>query len=469
MGRKNNDKDGERPEVDKGWAAEELRDVELGDARLERRMRRVAEELAAQPEYPINQASEDAAATKAAYRLFDNERITAAKIFSAHQGRTLQRMRDEPVVLAIQDTTYFNFSKHKKTRGLGPIGDKETDPKGLILHSTFAVTPHGLPLGVLLHRCWARTGYRETATEFESKPIEEKESHRWVQDLRETARVASSHKSTMVVTVADRESDIYEFLLEAHCLNAKYVIRACYSRYIASQEYRTLHEKLESLAPQAQVEIDVPTQKRTATLDLIFTPVDLRPPERVTRSKKAATIPVWVIHVREKTPPADCEPLSWSLLTNIPTESVEQALQCLNWYRRRWSIEEFHKILKSGCTIEDCRLQTADRLKRYLALFCVIAWRIFWMVHVQRAAPDGSAEAVLTRTEIGTLCSLKRFKGKLLTDSHPTVRQVVIAIACLGGYLNRKNDPPPGPTVVWRGWQRLSSMAELYESLAGCG
>ena len=119
-------------------------------------MKRVAEELAAQPEYPINQASEDAAATKAAYRLFDNERVAAGKIFSAHKVQTLQRMRDELVVLAIQDTSFFNFSKHKKTTGLGSIGDKEMGPKGLILHSTLAVTPRGLPLGVLL-RAFMRT------------------------------------------------------------------------------------------------------------------------------------------------------------------------------------------------------------------------------------------------------------------------------------------------------------------------
>jgi Transposase Tn5 dimerisation domain len=132
-------------------------------------------------------------------------------------------------------------------------------------------------------------------------------------------------------------------------------------------------------------------------------------------------------------------------------------------------MEEFHKTLKSGCTVEDCRLQTAERLKRHLALFSVIAWRLFRMVHIKRTDPDAAAEVALTQSEIKTLCSLKRFKNKLPSAS-PTVSQALVAIACLGGYLDRKNDPPPGPTVVRRGWQRLASMTELFESIVpGCG
>jgi Transposase DNA-binding/Transposase Tn5 dimerisation domain len=455
--------------ADKGWAVIEFEDVDLGDARLEKRLWSVAEDLSRQPEYPINQASHDAAATKAAYRLFDNEKVTPERIFAVHRKRSLERMHKEPVVLAIQDTSFFNFSSHKKTNGLGPIGDRDKDAQGLILHSTLAVTPRGLPLGVLSHRCWAREGYRASEEEHERKPIEEKESYRWIATLREVASLSLSHGKGMVVTIADRESDIYEFLLEAQKLNASYVIRACYDRHVRSPVHRTIQDHMDELSSQAKVEVEVPTQNRRALLDLKFTRVDLRPPERITRAKNAFIVTCWAIRVAENAPPDGWEPLSWTLLTNIPIGSAAQAVEKLSWYRRRWSIEEFHKILKSGCSVEDCRLQTAERLKRYFALFCVIAWRLFWMVHIKRAAPDAPAEVALTQSEIGTLCSLKRFKQKLPPAS-PTVRQALIAIACLGGYLNRKNDPPPGPTVMWRGWQRLASMTELYESVVpGCG
>jgi hypothetical protein len=148
--------------IDAGWATWEFEGVGLSDERLDRRLWRLAEDISGQPEYPINQASKDSAATKAAYRFFDNEKVTAAKLLSAHRGRTLERMRDKPTVLAIQDTTFLNYSGHKKTRGLGPIGDSKANAQGLIIHSCLAVTPHGLPLGVLSHRCWARAGYRNS-------------------------------------------------------------------------------------------------------------------------------------------------------------------------------------------------------------------------------------------------------------------------------------------------------------------
>lgn len=456
--------------VDTGWATWEFERVGLSDGRLDRRLWHIAEDLSRQPEYPINQASEDAAATKAAYRFFDNEKVTAAKLFSAHRDRTLMRMRDEPIVLAIQDTTFLNFTGHKKTRGLGPIGDSKANAQGLIVHSCLAVTPHGLPLGVLSHTCWARAGYRKSDEALPEIPIEKKESRRWIQTLQETAKLSVSHANSMVVTVADRESDIYEFLLEAQALNAKYVIRACYDRHVHHDEYKRLQDYLSSVDAIATVEIDVPTQRRKASLELRFAAVTLRPPERMTRSKKKLHVSCWVIHVCETTATAEFEPLTWTLLTNIPVTSEEQAVERLGWYRRRWSIEEYHKILKSGCTVEDCRLQTAERLTKYIALISVIGWRIFWMVHISRTDPNAPVEVALTQVEIGSLRSLKRFREKLPRGTTLTIKQAIIAIACLGGYLNRKNDPPPGATVLWRGWQRLASMSELYESMTdGCG
>lgn len=454
--------------TDPGWAYCEFEGIELEDARLERRLQRVAEDLSRQPEYPINQASEDAAATKAAYRLFGNEKLSPKRILSPHRAKTLQRMRNEPIVLAIQDTSIFNFTSHKKTHDLGPIGSSDGTLRGLILHSTLAVTPQGLPLGVLSQRCWARDGFCQSDETYKQRAFCDKESYKWVEALQEVAALPISARTT-IVHVADRECDIYEFLREAQGQNAKYVIRACYDRNIESDDHASMLGQLKSLVPQARIRIDIPTQKRKAQLDLTFAVVTIRAPTRIVRAEQVA-IPCWAIHVIEQEAPSGCEPLSWTLLTNVSTTSLQEALERLAWYRRRWSIEEFHKILKSGCTVEDCRLQTAERLKRYIALFCVIAWRIFWMVHIQRADPGAAAEVVLTKAEIGTLSSLKRFQQKFSSQEPLKVKQAIVAIACLGGYLNRKNDPPPGATVIWRGWQRLASMAELYESMVPeCG
>jgi hypothetical protein len=453
--------------ADDGWTKSELEKVDLGDCRLERRLRSVAEDLSRQPEYPINVASTDAAATKAAYRLFDNERVTADKILSCHRKKTLSRMQHESVVLAIQDTSYFNFTKHKKTKGLGPIGDSSAAVQGLILHSTFAVTPSGVPLGVLSQDCWAREGFINSDVSAD-RPFVEKESFKWVKALREVTSLPTA-KTTTVVHVADRECDLYEFLREAHGINAKYLIRACQDRCLESTEYEHIQEYLKNLQPQALIEIDVPTQKRKATLEVRFSSITIKAPSRIAKVERLP-VDCWVVHISEPNPPPGFEPLSWTLLTNMPVTTVEQALLKISWYRRRWAIEEFHKILKSGCAVEDCRLQTAERLKRYIALFCLIAWRIFWMVHISRADPSAPAQVVLTNTEIMTICSLERFSDKKLSPHRMTVRQAILAIAALGGHLARKLDPPPGCTALWRGWQRLASMTELYESIAKrCG
>jgi hypothetical protein len=455
---------------DSGWAKGEFAGVEWGDARLERRLIRVVEDLSSQPEYPVNQACEDAAATKAAYRLLDNDKVEAEKIFTAHRAKTMRRMGQEPMVLAIQDTTFFNFTGHKKTRGLGPIGDKSAKLQGLILHSTFAVTPSGLPLGVLTHDCWARTGFRENEFRHEELPIEEKESYRWVKTLREISQLCVSERNSMVVTLADRECDLYEFLLEAQLRNAKYVIRAAHTRCVLDSEHKYIHDGIRATPVRGQMEVTVPSQQRTVVANVRFSAITLCAPERLTKSKNKLNVVGWAISVEEVKPPAGVEAIAWMLLTNVPVTSLEDAVERVSWYRRRWSIEEFHRVLKSGCMVEKSRLQTAERLKRYIALLCVIAWRIFGLVHLQRADPGAPAELALTQAEIGTLRSLKRFTGRFPPSTAMTVRQAVIAIACLGGYLHRKNDPPPGATAVWRGWQRLASMSELYESIVpGCG
>lgn len=458
--------------ADAGWASAELNRVVFGDARLERRIVRVAEELSGQPQEPINMASSDAAATKGAYRLFNNNRVKADRIIDGHREKTISRMKEEPIVIAIQDTSFFNFSSHKKTIGLGPISERVSNSQGLIVHTTLAVTPTGLPLGILNHRCWARAGYKtpEERKQQERESIEHKESYRWVEALRDVTKMAVHSFSGKIITVADRECDIYEFLQEAEKLNANYVIRSSHNRYLQSESVKYLNDFKKNLAIHGRLEIEAPSSKRKAVLNLRFSEISIRTPGRITRAKNAKGVNCWVVYLDEPLPPPGQEPISWTLLTNIPVESVDDACQRIQWYRRRWSIEDFHKVIKAGCQVEDCRLQTADKLKRYLALFSVIAWRIFWMVHIRRADPTASANLVLTTCEINTICCLKRFKEKKLEPHKLNVRQAVTAIACLGGYLNRKNDPFPGYVVIWRGWQRLSSMTELYESFdSGCG
>jgi hypothetical protein len=449
--------------LDLGWAQNEFGKISFGDTRLDKRFRKVAEDLSQLPERSINQASKDHAATKAAYRLFQNEKCSTEKIFSAHREQTLSRLRGEKLVLGNQDTSFFNYTGHKKTKNLGPIGDKKSNPQGLMLHSTFVVTPAGLPLGSLTFDCGARDAHLETAPKGK-RELEDKESYRWIEALRNVAGIPN------LVMQGDRENDIYEYLAEAERLNIQYNIRSCNDRVITSPEYTLLQTFLGQCPSEGTIEIVLPRDPSSITMEVRYSPIEIRPPARITKSKKAKGIECWVVQIKQINTPKGVPPISWTLLTNVPVETFADALERVDWYKRRWSIEEYHKIIKSGCNVEKCRLDTAEKLIRYIALSAVISWRIFWMVHISRVNPNAPAEEVLTQVEIQTLRTLKRFDLFFMINQNMTVRKAIIAISCLGGYLNRKNDPPPRVIVLWRGWQCLNNMTEVYESMsARCG
>jgi hypothetical protein len=222
-------------------------------------------------------------ATKAAYRLFTNPKALEQKIFAAHQACTVQRMQGEPVVLAIQDTSYLNYSHHPQTKGLGPIEDSRSDAQGLVTHSTLVVTPEGLPLGLLTHKLWARSSYKQQSErERKNTAIEQKESYRWIAALQETTELAPAN--TVVVTLCDREADIYEFLVEAQQLEAKFVLRAAWDRHITHDDFPRLWSLLDGQAVAGYLTLELPArekrQQRQARLALRFTAVTLDPPQR---------------------------------------------------------------------------------------------------------------------------------------------------------------------------------------------
>ena len=456
--------EGERGE--NAWGESEFRTVELGDKRLEQRLKRVAEELAARPQAPINQASADWAATKAAYRLFANPKASERQIFAAHQACTVQRMQGQPIVLAIQDTSYLNYSHHPQTKGLGPIGDSRSDAQGLIMHSTLVVTPEGLPLGLLTQKIWARVSYsQQSERERKNTAIEEKESYRWLAALQETGELAPA--DTRVVTLCDREADIYEFLVEAQRLKAQFVLRAAWDRHISHDDFPRLWPLLEGQAVACYLTLKLPAREkrrqRQARLALRFAAVTLEPPQRHRTAvpEPLPSLSLSAVHVKEVDPPADEPAIEWLLLTNIPVRTVDEALQRVEWYRRRWGVEELHKILKSGCRIEACRLQTGQRLIRYVTLCSVIAWRLHWLTYVNRTTPTAPATTILAPEEVAALQVLS-LSALPPAASLLTTREAVHLIAKLGGFLGRRHDGEPGITVIWRGWQRLTDLALMW-------
>jgi hypothetical protein len=447
------------------WCLDEFAAVELQDARLNYRCSELAVQLATQPQGPINQACEDWADTKAAYRFFDNDKATPEGIRAPHQQRTVERMAQYERVLAVQDTTFLNYTHHPQTEGLGPIGKKSQKQRGFGLHSTLITTPEGMPLGVLTQAVFTRPEDEPSHRPEDCRllPVEEKESYRWLQAFEQTLALAP--EGVEVITVCDREADIYEMFAFAQKQQAPLLVRASSDRALLDEEVGKLWPKVEGQAIAGYLSVHIPgndkRQARQATVSVRFASATLRPPWRPNGLKLPA-VTLNAVLVREENPPADIdEPIEWLLLTNTTVTSFEEAYRVIGWYCGRWQIEVFHKVLKSGCRVEACRLETADRLYRFVALMSVIAWRLHWMTYINRCQPDLPCTVALTTIEWEALY-MRIHKSSRLPDTVPTIHQAVRWIAQLGGFLGRKSDGEPGVTTLWRGWQRLQDMAATW-------
>jgi hypothetical protein len=448
------------------WCLDEFAGVELQDARLNGRCGELAAQLAMQPNGPINQACEDWADTKAAYRFFDNDKVTPARIRAPHHQRTVERVMQHKRVLAVQDTSFLNYTHHPKTEGLGAIGTKSQKQRGFGMHSTLAVTTEGMPLGLLTQAFFTRPEGEPSHRPEECRqlPIEEKESYRWLQAFEQTLALAPP--GVEVITVCDREADIYEMFALAQEGEAPLLVRASSDRALLDDEVRKLWPKVEAQPVTGYLTVGIlgndKRQARQATVSVRFTSVTLRPPWRP-NGRKLPPVTLNAILVREENPSPDIdEPIEWLLLTNTPVASFDEAQQVIDWYCCRWQIEVFHKVLKSGCRVETCRLQTTDRLYNFIALMSIIAWRLHWMTYINRCQPDLPCTAVLTTIEWEALY-LRIHKSTRLPATVPTVRQAVRWIAQLGGFLGRKSDGEPGVTTLWRGWQRLQDIASTWQ------
>lgn len=447
------------------WAAQEFDQVELHDVRLDRRCQDLADTLSQQPTAPINQACEDWAETKAAYRFFAHEKVTPTRIRASHTAHTVARMQQYPLVLAVQDTTFFNYTHHPQTAGLGEIGTKDQQQRGFGLHSTLAVTLEGMPLGLLTQAFFTRPVGEpaHTPAELHKLPIEEKESYRWLEAFEQTLALAPP--DVQVLTVCDREADIYEMFVMAQEQEAPLLVRAAHNRRLAEPEVAKLRTKLEQQPVAGHLTVEITgNQKqaaRTAEVTVRFTTVQLQPPWRP-GGEKLPPVTLSAVLVREENPPADVkEPIEWLLLINRSVTDFEMAVQVVKWYGCRWQIEVFHKVLKSGCNVEDCRLQTATRLQNYIALMSVVAWRLQWLTHLSRVQPDLPCTVALTTVEWQALY-MRIHHTADLPETIPTVHQAVRWIAQLGGFLGRRHDGEPGITVLWRGWQRLQDLTATW-------
>jgi Transposase DNA-binding/Transposase Tn5 dimerisation domain len=441
------------------WSSLELRHVDLGDRRLNRRLVKLVDDLLAAPEASVPQASGDWAATKAAYRFWDNPRVDPGDIRAAHRNVTLERLdghRDGPI-LAVQDTTSFDFTDHPATTGLGYLAHGKR--RGLWLHTALAVSAAGVPLGPLDQRTWTRDpatlGKRARRNK---KETSEKESQRWLDALAATEAALPAGQA--VVTVADREADFYDLFAAPRRPGSHLLIRAKPRRRVRHAE-RLMGAAVRANSAAGTIAVELrrgdDRPPRRATLTIRFAALDFAPPSTHPRRKELPHLRLTAILVEEEHPPAGQEPVRWWLVTTLPIATLADAERAVRWYTLRWLVERYHFALKSGCRVEKLELEKAERLERALATYAVVAWRLLWLTYEARRAPEASCEGVLPREQWQVL-----HRAVHGTDtapaSPPSLREAVRQIARLGGFLARKDDGEPGVKTIWRGLRRLEDI-----------
>jgi len=460
------------------WIDQELAGCEFADERLGKRFGMLMEQFSKDIGRTIPLACGDWAATKAAYRFLDNDRVCEAEILAGHFQATRERFAAvEGPVLVLHDTTEFSFTR-EDTHAIGltkKVAKGHKDERGrqrmhtvcgILMHSSLVVTTDGLPLGLAAIKLWTRKKFKGTnalqgkginggkhSINMTRIPIEQKESIRWLENAKQST--VNLGEADRCVHIGDRESDIFELFCECQSLGAHFVFRTCVDRRSGDGE-KTVMEAITEQRMKAVHRVEVRDNKgkpSTAVLEIKYHRLVVCPP--IGKEKRYPDLTLTVIHATERGTPKDRDPIDWKLITDLPVTCKADAIEKLEWYAMRWKIETFHKVLKSGCKAEDSKLRNAERLANLIAILCILAWRVLWLTMVNRASPQLPAKLVFTDTEIQLLERLVPTKDGA---QRKTVGDFLTRLARLGGYLNRTRDAPPGNMVLWRGMARLTDI-----------
>ena len=452
--------------------AAELDGIDLGDKRLNHRSQLIIEALSANPEASCNAACDGWGDTLSAYRFFDNKLVHPEDILKPHVEATKRRMQEHSVVLIPQDTTELDYSDHPP-EDARCLNTKERH--GLYDHTHLAVTPSGLSLGVVGVEYFDRDAEGLGQSQERRKlPTEEKESFRWLTGYRLACELARECHETQVVSVADREADLYDIFMEAekqaedHTRSAEFIIRAKIKRSIPQRDpevgphaYKKVRDEVSSSEVRTTRTIALPrTPKRAArqaTLEVRAIGVTVKPPH------ERASLPAVgynVVLVEEVDGPSDGTDVSWLLITSLPIDTLDAVQLVIDYYVGRWAIEVFFRVFKTGCQVEKIQLETLPRLKNCLAFYKIIAWRIMYLTYMNRECPTLPCDVVFDDCEWK---SVWRVVTKTeLPPTPPPLSEFMALLTQLGGYNNRKTESPPGPQPVWVGIRRMTDFATAW-------
>jgi hypothetical protein len=448
------------------WVDEEMVESQMHDARHAKRLATLLTQLSEQPVSSIPSACHGWAETVAAYRFLDNPQVGGAEILSGHKAATLERVRTQEVVLLVQDTSFLNYGTLQPKAGMGTVKEKGRDEH--LLHTTVAFTPERVNLGVLGAKLWQRPE-EPVAHERARKPIEEKESYRWLEGYALACEAQQTCPQSVVVSVADCEGDIQEWFLDAMGRvgeeRAEFLIRAkCNRRLAQGTQHDYLWDEMVAARPLGKSTLRLSRQadrpSRRVTLTVTARPVTFNGARRP--GGRLPSVQVWAVYAKEAKPPKGEDPIEWLLLTSVPVENFAGACTVVQWYRARWEIELFFRVLKQGCQIERLRLETDHRLLNALAIYLIIAWRIHTVTMMGRTYPEASCEGVFEPREWQAIYTMQYHSPP--PAQPPPLRDTVRALAQLGGFLARTGDGEPGIKSIWQGYQRLHDFIYAIET-----
>jgi hypothetical protein len=461
---------------------DEVQGAALGDQRLTKRLGKVIEELGAKPTMSVPAATYGRAEMEAAYRFFDNDKVSPEKILQPHIEATRERIAQAEVALLVQDTTDIDLTRpNQQVRGTGPL---EYDTRhGVFFHPLLAFNRHGLPLGIAWQKTWARNKIKKKRTKQQrdlwhrKTPIEGKESFRWIEGMRAAREVAEACPQTTCVCIADSDADVYELFCQSRSTTqgeSHFLVRACQNRITCDPQANLLDAtRATPCLFQFSVNVSARTAKlvtetrkrkttrgaRLAEVEVRATTVTVRPPYR--RGRKLPVVTLNVVLAEELNPPDGATPVQWLLVTTLPIDNVEQVQQIVSYYAIRWQIEIFFRTLKSGCRIEDRQFETSERILNCLAVYSIIAWKVMYLSRLGRECPDLDCELIFEPSEWKSVYMTVRREDPPAIP--PSLNEMIRMIASLGGYVIRRSTQP-GTQTLWFGLQRVHDLSTAWET-----
>ena len=435
------------------WVETEFSDVDFGDIRLNNRFMDIARKFSLRPDETINKSLDKFSDKKGAYRLFSNNKFTSEIIFRSHIASTINRLKNENTTLIIHDSSYFSFNSKRSIKGLGNIGGKagSEDTHGFISHYGLAVTPNDQPMGLLNMTSWSRA--------YESPW--EKESDRWEESFYEAEKQCKN--ITKVIHLADREADQFQLLYDSIEQKRNFIIRSKHDRILENEDhYLRWHLEKKKVNHECSIfhsklKKDVDAVVKYGEIEFIDTCPRIKPGLKSERKK----VKLNIVEIKTKNLDKNDE-LSWILLTSLPVNNYGDAFLVIDYYSKRWHIENYFKVLKDGCCkVERASLRTFEKLEKYISFFSIIAWKLYNLKHHAEANPDEDAELHFSAEEVLIL----KIKNKIPKEQKITIREALRLIAKMGGFNGRKSDGEPGLVSLWRGIVRFEAQMELFFEL----